>query len=307
MPVQPAGKGAPDWYTDLRGLTIRDQVQTWLNLAVKDGIPLVDLIDRMHPHRPNIQVFNEPHGVLNDMIAMYEYARFSAAMAERIWDLGGRAAVGGFSTGTLTRGRAAHMDRALHLCRGDSPIATFEYHEYSPIWPTVWMGQNQSEGVPVDANNDAKWDAVMRSPFPDFSRRASWQPSYLFGRVFGHPNADGSYGIHELLDCDLLLGEGIIDHIGDLRLPLRNNGEAFHRVNTTVNAIERRLNIKASDVAVEGLRVADDFLDRFKRGGGRHIVSKRMAFAVGPGWGWDDADITASDEQFQAYRAYLKG
>ncbi len=228
-------------------------------------------------------------------------------MAERIWDIGGKAAVGGFSTGTLNRQRVAHMEPMLELCRGGSAISTFEYHEYSPLWPSVWQGINQSEGVPITANNEAKWHAIMQAPFPDYSKPENWQPSYLFGRIFGLPNADGSYGIHQLLDCDLLLGEGVIDHIGDARLPVRKDGTPFGGVNTTVHAIEKRLNIPSHKVAVEGLKMADGFLDRFKRAGGQPIVGKRMAFAVGPGWNHEDFDLTATPKQFEAYRDYLKG
>lgn len=306
-----AGRGAPDWSEDFAHRTLEYQVDKWFELFVKDGMDFEEFINDLDGHRPLIQIFNEPRGVLNDMPKMWAYSEFSAALAKRIWHLGGQAALGGWSTGVLNRGRVAHMEPMLAVCRGDNPIAVFEYHEYAPIWPAVWLGRNQSESVPVEATNDEKWAAVWRDPVPMFTDPHDYLPAYLIGRNMGLPflreDTSVGWGIPELYDVNMMQGEGVVDNIPDLRLPVRNNGDQFGGVNSTVNAVEKRLGIPSHEVAVEGFRLVDNLLDHMKGPGGRTKVPIRVAFCFGDGFGWDGYNFVRTQRQFEAYVSYLGG
>ena len=306
-----AGKGAPDWNADLSHLGLEAQVDKWFKLFVKDGMDFEEFVRDVDGHRAIIETFNEPKGVLNDMQKMWAYSEFNAALAERIWEMGGQAAVGGFSTGTLDRTRVAHMEPMLDVCRGAHPIALFKYNEYAPIWPAVWLGRNQSHGIAIDATNEEKWAAVWREPLPTFDDPHDLLPAYLIGRNMGLPflreDTSVGWGIPELYDVALMQGEGVVDNINDLRLPVRNNGDQFGGVNTTVNAVERLLGIPSHQVAVEGFRLVDELLDYAVGPGGGTRVPLRVAFCFGDGFGWDGYNFVRTQKQFEAYVDYLGG
>jgi hypothetical protein len=284
-------------------------MEIWTNHFTKDGDTLQRIIDDMSPHRPIIQIFNEPY-FGNDYQAVREYSRFSAAMALNLWERGAQAAVGGWSTGVLDHDMVLHMGPMLDVCRDRK--ALFEYHAYSYFWPTVWMGRNQSHGIDPTATQAEKWLAIWQDPEPDFADPNSWLISWLTGRIFGIPKVwpDGrvTFGIPELFDVPKLLGEGVVDHIYDVRLPARDpeTGDLFGGVNTTKFQASKLLGIDPERVAVAGLEIMDDFLDRFKMAGGENQVDLRMAFAVGPGYNFEGHDLTATEKMFNYYLEYLR-
>ena len=190
------------WFERLQDMRAEEAVAAWWKRAAKDGHSLDDIIGwaAEEGHRPGIGAFGEiPQRILSNPVALSKFADFERVRAARVWQAGGMADLFKFSVGTTDNTVAGHIAHALDVTRWDGttpPIATLTIDEYAYVWPTVWMGPNQSDTVLDDMSNDIKWRAILKSPYLDFGNPDAWRPAWLLGRIWGMKNQDGSYGVH---------------------------------------------------------------------------------------------------------------
>lgn len=309
-------KDLPDWslwFDRLRHMPAEDAVTVWWDQAKRSGDTLDDMIGwaAAEGHRLVIGAFGEMHAdMLNNPAALSQFADFERERAIRTWSRGGMASLFKFSTGTVTPERIRHIAHALDVCRwngNDEPIAVFCIDEYAAIWPTTWMGPNQTDILPPDATRDQKFDALLDTPHPDFGDLAAWRPAWLVGRAWGMDNRDGTYGITELWDVLMMLGEFGVDVIIHDDIPVRGSGEPFGGWWTCRSVWTSRLGFAREE---DGLRAAlelgDDFYTRLRLPNGHLQVPWRMWFGAGPGHGWDDFDLFRSDSSFRTYVDYCQ-
>jgi hypothetical protein len=207
-------------FSDIANLPFDQQRDRWLAACVKDGISLARVLDdmRVKDKRPIIQLFNEPTEVLGDDDMLRRYDDFSYSMAEFLGaQMDATAALWGGGTGWFTQRIVDRIPGILAATNKQDGFCYLEYHRYTPIGPHVWMGANQSHGLTGDEDEATKWEYITRHDWGQpITSKAELVPAWLGERIWGIANDDGSYGLSELWECDLLIGEGVVDRIPDV-------------------------------------------------------------------------------------------
>jgi hypothetical protein len=295
-------------FSHIANLPFDQQRDRWLAACVKDGIPLARVLDDMRANgkRPIIPLFNEPTDILNDPEIFVRYDEFSYEMSRFLGgQMGATAAIWGGGTGWLHEYFIEGMQGILEATNKIHGWCYLEYHRYTPIGPHVWMGANQSHGLTGDEDEATKWEYITRHDWSQpITSKTELVPAWLGERIWGIANDDGSYGLPALWDCDLLIGEGVVDRIPDVgssgksRLPKEGGGTWYE--NRFI--LMREMGIQEHEAGVACLRAVDDTLARLRNYGAPTL---RMAFCVGPGWGWDNYDFWRDEKHLDAFMGYL--
>jgi hypothetical protein len=320
--LMPVHVGWDRWFNELSKMPPMDAAARWAEMAHRLDDSLEDMIGwaAAHGHRLVVSGLGEiHHTILDDGNALRALADFERARALWLWEKGGMASMFTFSTGNINRWRVAAIAHALDVCRYDypgGPIGVFCDNEYGPIWPTWWLGRNQTDDIPVDAEIDDEllFSHGFEDPHPDYADLARIRPGWLMGRLWlmGITQDENGewidFGIPELEGVLKMKREVGVDYIPHHTIPTKQNGEPFTGWWTCKNVWMSRLGFPTEQAGLIGaMKEYEHFYGRLRLPNGELEVPWSMWFAAGPGHGWDDYDIFRTDASAAAYVSHVAG
>ena len=149
-----------------------------------------------------------------------------------------------------------------------------------------------------------KFNALLKTPHPDFSNPAAWRPAWLIGRPWGMDNGDGTYGIPELWDVLMMLGEFGVDVIDHPDVPKKGPDDPYSGWWDCRELYTSRMNYPDAESALRAmLELGDDFYSRLRLPNGDLQVPWRTWFGAGPGYNdhWAAFDLFRTDRSARMY------